>query len=150
MCHMTLEVSDFIPGSLEDTDKHTGVVDGHHIMAKQKGQVKIKMCDNNGDPFIAMLHNVLLAQMFCDRSFSSITLMNLGHTCLFHKGFCMVYFIEKDKNAVTLPHSEQRKHEFLGKIKEISKTKELPSRKKIALELLYQKLVLKCIRDGTK
>ena len=22
-CHMTTEVSDFIPGSLEDTDKHT-------------------------------------------------------------------------------------------------------------------------------
>ena len=52
----------------------------------------------------------------------------------------MVYFIEKDKNAVTLPHSEQRKHAFLGKIKEISKTKELPSRKKTASELLHQRL----------
>ena len=40
----------------------------------------------------------------------------------------------KRENAVTLPHSAQRKHAFLGKRKEISKTKKLPSRNKIALE----------------
>ena len=28
--HMTPEVSDFIPGSLEDTDKYIEVADGHH------------------------------------------------------------------------------------------------------------------------
>ena len=39
MCHMTSEISDFIPGSLEDTDKHIEVADGHHLTAKQKGQV---------------------------------------------------------------------------------------------------------------
>ena len=49
------------------------------------------------------------------RDFSIITLMNLGHTCLLHKGFCTVYFGAKDKSAVTLPHSAQRKHVFLGK-----------------------------------
>ena len=38
-CHMKPEVSDFIPGSLEDTDKHIVVTDGHHGTAKQKGQV---------------------------------------------------------------------------------------------------------------
>ena len=38
-CHMTLQVSDFIIGSLEDMHKHIEVVDGHHITAKQKGQV---------------------------------------------------------------------------------------------------------------
>ena len=38
-CHMTPEVSDFIPGSLEDTDKYIGVADGHHVTVKQKGQV---------------------------------------------------------------------------------------------------------------
>ena len=59
--------------------------------------------------------------------------MNSGHTFLFPKGFCNVYFGEKEKNAVTLPHSAQRKHAFLGEIKEISKTKKLPARKKIAL-----------------
>ena len=67
--------------------------------------------------------------------------MNAGNTCLFHKGFCNVYFGSKEKNAVTLPHIAQRKNAFLGKIKEMSKTKKLPSRKKIAQELLHQRLV---------
>ena len=66
--------------------------------------------------------------------------MNSGHTCLFPKGFCTVYFGEKEKNAVTLPHSAQRKHAFLGKIKDMSKKKKLPARKKIALKLLHQGL----------
>ena len=44
---MTPEVSDFIPGSLEDTDKYIEVADGHHVTAKQKGQVRIRMCDDN-------------------------------------------------------------------------------------------------------
>ena len=35
--HMTPEVSDFIPGSLEDMDKYIEVADRHHITAKQKG-----------------------------------------------------------------------------------------------------------------
>ena len=35
-CHMTPEVSDFIPGSLEYTDKYIEVADGHHVTAKQK------------------------------------------------------------------------------------------------------------------
>ena len=30
-CHMTPEVSDFIPGSLKDTDKHIEVADGNYI-----------------------------------------------------------------------------------------------------------------------
>ena len=42
MCHINSEVSDFIPGLLDDTDKHIEVADGHHSMAKQKGQVQIK------------------------------------------------------------------------------------------------------------
>ena len=36
MCHMKPEVSDFIPGSLEDTDKPIKFMDGHHVKAKQK------------------------------------------------------------------------------------------------------------------
>ena len=58
---MTPEVLDFILGLLEDTDKHIEVADWHHVMAKKKGQAQIKMCNNNGYHFIAMLHNVLLA-----------------------------------------------------------------------------------------
>ena len=132
-CHMKPEVSDFITASLEDTDKHIEVADGDHVTSKQKGQVRIKMCDDNGDPFITTLHNILLVPDLCDRLFSIITLMNLGQTSLFHRGFCTVYFVAKEKNSATLPHSAQRKHAFLGKIKEMSKTKKSPSGKKIAL-----------------
>ena len=96
------------------------------------------MCNDNGDTFIATLHNVLLAPDLCNRLFSIITLINLGHTYLFHKGFCTVYLGAKEKNTVKLPHSAQRKHAFLGKIKETSKKNKLPSRKKFALELLHQ------------
>ena len=41
--HMTPEVSDFIPGSLEYKDKHIVVADGHHVTAKQNGKLRIKM-----------------------------------------------------------------------------------------------------------
>ena len=64
--------------------------------------------------------------------------MNSVHTCLFHKGFCTEYFGSKENNAVTLSHSAQREHAFLGKIKEISKKNILPARKKISLKLLHQ------------
>ena len=137
-CHMKLEVSDFIPGSLEDTDKYIEVTDGNQVTVKQKGQARIKILDDNGKPFIETLHNVLLAPDLRNRLFLIITLMNSGHTCLFHKGFCTVYFGAKEKNAVTLIHSAQRKHAFIGKITENSKKNKLPARKKIALELIHQ------------
>ena len=54
-CHMTPEASDFISGSLEDTDKYIEIADGHHVTAKQKEQVQIKICDDNGKNFIATL-----------------------------------------------------------------------------------------------
>ena len=115
-------------------------MDGHQVTAKQKGQVQIKMCDDNGDPFIAMLHDVLLAPDLCNRLFSIIALTNSGHTCLFHKGFCTVYFVEQKNNAVTFPHSAQRKHAFLGKIEEMSTKNKVSTRKKITLDLLPQRL----------
>ena len=49
-----------------------------------------------------------------------------------------MYFGTKEDNAVTLPHSALRKHAFSGKIKDVSKKN--PARKKIALELLHQRL----------
>ena len=91
------------------------------------------MCYDNGDTFTAKFHNVLLAPYLRDRLFSIITLINLGHTSLFQKGFCTLYFCYRDKNAVTLTHSSQKKHAFLGKIKKMSKSKKLAPRKKIAL-----------------
>ena len=130
---MTPEFSYIIPGSLEDTDKHIEVADGHHVTAKQKSQVRIKMYDDNGDTLIATLYSILLAPYLCNILFSIITLMNSGHNCIFYKGFCTVYFGEKENNVATLPQSAQRKHAFLGKIKEIPKKKKLPARKKIAL-----------------
>ena len=42
MCHMTPEVSDSIPGLLEDTDKHIEVADVYHVTVKQKEKVGIK------------------------------------------------------------------------------------------------------------
>ena len=98
------------------------------------------MCEDNGKTFIATLYNILLAPDLCDRLFSIITLMNAGHTCLFHKGFCTVYFLADKINEVTLPHSAQRKHIFTGKIKDMPKKKKLPAMKKIALELLHHRL----------
>ena len=106
---------------LEDTDKNIEVANGHHVTAKQKRKEQIKMCDDNGKSFIKISHNILLASDLCDRLFSIITLINSGDTCLFQKGFCTVYFGVKEKIALTLPNSAQRKHAFLGKIMENSK-----------------------------
>ena len=35
-CHMTLHVSDFILGLLEDKDKYIEVVDGNYVTVEQK------------------------------------------------------------------------------------------------------------------
>ena len=53
--HMTPEVMDFIPGSLEDTDKFIEVADRHHVTAKQKGSVRIEMSDDNGKTSVTTL-----------------------------------------------------------------------------------------------
>ena len=98
------------------------------------------MCGDNRNTFIATLYNVLLEPDLHDRLFSIITLMNAGHTCLFHKVFCRVYFGEDKRNSITLPHSAQRKHAFTGKTKNMSKKNKFPVRKKIALEFLHKKL----------
>ena len=128
---MTPEVSYYIPGSLEDTDKYIEVADGHHITVGKKSQERIKICDDNRYSFIATLHNVLLAPDLCDKLFSIINIMNSGHTYLFHKGFCTVYFGGKENDAVTFPQRAQKNHAFLGEIKEMSK--KMPAKKKVAL-----------------
>ena len=64
--------------------------------------------------------------------------MNAGHTFLFQKGFCTLYFGEKENNAVTLLHSAHIKHAFTGKIQNVTKKNKSPARKKISLELLHQ------------
>ena len=89
--------------------KYIEVVDGHHVTEKQKGQVRIQICEDNGKPFIATLHNVILSPDLYNRLFSINTLMN----------------------AVTLPHSAQSKHAFLGKIKDMSKKKNYQQERKL-------------------
>ena len=118
---MTPQVSDFILGSLEDTDKYIGVADRHYVAANQILQVQIRMCDNNGYSFIATLYNVLLAPDICYSLFLIIMLMDSEHTCLLQKWFYMVTFCDNKKNAVTLPHSAQRTQAFLVKSKEKTK-----------------------------
>ena len=39
-CHMMPEISYFVPGSLEDTDKHIEVTDGHNVTAKTNYKYK--------------------------------------------------------------------------------------------------------------
>ena len=92
-CHTTSEISDYIPRSLVEKDKYIEVAYGYFITAKQTGEAQIKKRDDNGKPFIATSYNVLFAPDLCDQLSSIITLTNLGHTRLFHKGPCMVFFI---------------------------------------------------------
>ena len=91
------------------------------------------MFNDNGKTFVATLYNILFAPDLCDRLFSIITLMNAGHTCLFHKWFCTVYFGAKEDNTVTLLHSAVRKHAFIVKIMENSKKnqKEIQKERKL-------------------
>ena len=98
------------------------------------------MHDNNGKPFIATLCNVILALDLCGQLFSIITLMNSGHTCLFHKGFCTEFFSDTEQNKVTLPHRAQIKHAFL-----VKKQRETQNNK---IKLLKRNFILNdCIRD---
>ena len=96
-CHMTLEVLDFIPDSLEDMDKHIEVADIYHVMTKQKVQVQIKNFDDNRYPFISTLHSVLLTPDLCDGLFPIITLINLGHTCLLQTNKIALCTLEQER-----------------------------------------------------
>ena len=78
--HMTPEILVLIPCSLVETYKYIEVSDVDFIALKQTGGVKIKMCGDNGKPFIDTLYNVILATDLCDQLFSIVALMNLIHT----------------------------------------------------------------------
>ena len=92
-CHMKPQVSDLFQVCYTiwiNILKFRTDITSRKCHRKKKVQVRIKTCDNSRDTFIATLHNVLLAPDLCDGLFSIITLMNLVHTHLFYKGFCMV------------------------------------------------------------
>ena len=95
-----------------ETDEYIEFAGVNFFTAKQTGEVQIKICDNTGKIFVATLYNVLLSPELCNQLFSIITLMNSEHNCLFHKGFCTVFFGVNEQNVVTLSHSAQRKHSF--------------------------------------
>ena len=71
-CHMTPDIQYFMPGSFWERDKYIKVEDGHSVTERQTGEVQIKICDNNGKPFIDTLYTVLLAPDLCDQLFSII------------------------------------------------------------------------------
>ena len=54
---------------------------------------------------------------------------------------------KQGENAVTLPHSAQRKHAVWGEIKQISKAKKIAPSKKFALVLLHHILVHRSTRS---
>ena len=55
------------------------------------------MFEDNGNPFVMILHSIILAPDLCDRLFLIITLINSVNTCSFHKGFCAVYLGDTKK-----------------------------------------------------
>ena len=59
----------------------------------------------------------------------------------------MVYFINRNKNEVTLPHISQNKHAFLVKTKEKDMSKKLAPKKKVTVEFLHHRLGHKSTRS---
>ena len=77
---MTTEISDFILGSLVETDKCIQVAGGNFVTEKQTGKVQIEMRYENGKSFISTFYNVILAPDLCSQLFFIDTFMNSGHT----------------------------------------------------------------------
>ena len=130
MCHITLEVLDSIPGSLEDMDKQIEVFDTHHGTSNQKGQVRIKMRDNDIYSFIATLHNVLLTPYNHATGYFLSLRSWIKETLVYYtKSFVLFTSKQKRKNSVTLSHSEQRKHAFFWENRKKIKDKEITIQK---------------------
>ena len=87
------------------------------------------------------LCNVLFAPDLCNQLFSIITLINLGHTCIFNKRFFTVTFSDNKQNAVTLPHSTQKKHASLVKTKEKSKFRKSKPLKESFFEMIASEIM---------
>ena len=77
-------------------------------MSKKRVQAQIRMCGDNGDPFIATLHTVLLAPDLCDGLSLIIELMNSGHTFYLTKGFawCTSTIRRKMRRLCHIVHRE--------------------------------------------
>ena len=66
-CHRTPNISDFILGSLVETDEYIKVADEYFFTGKQTGEVQMKIRNDNGKSFIATLYNVLSAPDLCNQ-----------------------------------------------------------------------------------
>ena len=55
---MTQGISYFITGSLIETYRYIEVSDWYFVTEKQRGEVQIKMRDDNGKPFVAKLYDI--------------------------------------------------------------------------------------------
>ena len=121
-----------------ETDKYIEVADGHFIAAKKTREVQIKIRDENGKPFIVTLYNMILAPDSCNRLFSIVTLMNLGHTWLLYKGVLhgLFWWKQTEHGDITVYCTKKTcnrgKNEGKVKIK-----KQIP-KNKFSLELLHQ------------
>ena len=69
-CHMTPEISDFVPSSLLEIDKYIEVEDSHLVTEKKTREVQIKMRNAYGKAFTATLYNVPFSPELCDKLFS--------------------------------------------------------------------------------
>ena len=65
-CHMTPEVSNFVPVLLIETVIYIKVVDENYITAKKTGRVQINIHDDNGELLIATLCYILFVSELCD------------------------------------------------------------------------------------
>ena len=65
--------------------------------------------------------------------------MHLGNICLSQKGICTVYFGDKKKMRL-LYHIVHSRNMNFGEIQQMSKSKKIAPRKKVAVKLLYHRL----------
>ena len=63
-CHMTPEISGFIPGSLVETDKYIEVSDGNFVLAKQIVEVQMKKMIVTANPLFIRYITYSLHQTF--------------------------------------------------------------------------------------
>ena len=111
------------------------VADGHYVPAKQQGTVHVLMYDDEGQHFQAVLKNVLYVPALADHLFSIISMMEAGHACTFHNGFCTLYFGDENTNTIMLAHRTERDRALPMRIRE---RKRKQTRSQVSLEHLHQ------------
>ena len=91
------------------------------------------MYHNNRDPLNRKVAQRTFSTRFMRRAIFKHYINKFGTYVFITQIFLHGVRQSKRENAVTLPHIAQKNNVFWGEIKEMSKTKKLPSRNKIAL-----------------